>query len=142
MNITNEDFELMQKCTTTILYDDTLYSDVELYMYMAEEQCERYEACNFVNVQICAYAYLCLTKVTIHIGQKEDEVIEIRLEHNVSNRLVDNVKKFVFDACKFFSENTLNNTNITYFQRKFLVKTKILFNLPVLYNICKKVGLF
>jgi hypothetical protein len=69
-------------------------------------------------------------------------VIEIRLEHNVSNRLVDNITKFVFDACKFFSKNTLNNTNITYFQNKFLVETKILFNLPVLYNICKKVGLF
>jgi hypothetical protein len=29
------DAELMHKSTTTILYDDTLYSNVELYMYMA-----------------------------------------------------------------------------------------------------------
>ena len=53
MNITNPDVELMQKSTTTILYEDTLYSHVELYMYMAEKQY------NVVNVEICAYAYLC-----------------------------------------------------------------------------------
>jgi hypothetical protein len=32
------DDELMNKSTTTILYHDNLYSNVELYMYIAEKQ--------------------------------------------------------------------------------------------------------
>jgi hypothetical protein len=66
----------------------------------------------------------------IHIYEKEERAVEIILEHNVSNGLADNIRKFVVDACKCFSENTFNHTNVTYFQKKFLVKTKILFNLP------------
>jgi hypothetical protein len=52
----------------------------------------------------------------IHIYEKEERAVEIILEHNVLNGLADNIRKFVVDACKCFSENTFNHTNVTYFQ--------------------------
>ena len=88
------DAELMHKSTMNILYDDTLYSNVELYMYMAEKQYD-----SFINVNICAYAYICLTNVAIHVHhhheRNEEKVVEITLEHNVSNSLVDNIRILV-----------------------------------------------
>jgi hypothetical protein len=87
-----------------------------------------------------------LTNVAIYVHNRHDEgeerMLQIVVEHNVSNSLVNNIRMLVEDVCKFFSENIFNHTNVIYFQKKFLVKTKILFNLPVLYTICKKANLF
>ena len=145
-----KDVELMDKSTTTILYEDTLYSNVELYMYMAEKQ----EDDDTVNVNICAYRYMSVTDMGIRIRTRNElkckcvksiivlhQCFNINVLHNASNSVVNNIRTFVEDACEFFSKNIINDTNVVLFQTKFLVKTKILFNLPVLYTVCKKIKL-
>jgi hypothetical protein len=140
-----KDVELMDKRTTTILYDDTLYANVELYLYMAEKQYE-----DDINILLCAYGYMTMSDMVIRIRnykQKDSSFLvlhkqfEINVLHNTTNSVVNNIKAFVDDAYEFFSENIINNTNIVLFQAKFLVKTRILFNLPVLYTVCSRIKL-
>ena len=142
-----KDVELMDKRTTTILYDDTLYSDVELYIYMSEKQYE-----DDININICAYGYMTVSDMGIRIRNYEQKDIEssflvlhkqfeINVLHNATNSVVNNIRALVDDAYEFFSENIINDTNIVLFQTKFLVKTQILFNLPVLYAVCSRIKL-
>jgi hypothetical protein len=144
-----KDVELMDKHTTTILYEDILYSDVELYMYMAEKQADD----DTVNVNIFAYGYMAVTDMGIrirtrnHNKQNVESIIvvykcfKISVLHNATNSVVNNIRTFVEDVYEFFSKNIINDTNVVLFQTKFLVKTKILFNLPVLYAVCEKIKL-
>jgi hypothetical protein len=97
-----------------------------------------------INVNICAYAYMSMIDMAIRIRNSKinsGKVVEILVLHNASNSLVNHIRTLVEDACEYFSTNIINDTNVVLFQTKFLVKTKILFNLPVLYAICKKANL-
>lgn len=131
----------MQKFTTNILYDNTLYSNVELYMYMSKTQRD-----TFINVEIYAYGYLLSTQIGIYFEHctngAGEKVIEINLEHNGGESLIENTKLLVEDSYEFFSENLFTHTNVINFQQMFLAKTNILFNIPLLYAICKRAGLF
>jgi hypothetical protein len=145
-----KDVELMDKSTTNIFYENTLYSNVEIYMYINEKWDGKVE--DTVNVNIFAYSYMTVSDLGIRIRTcREDKSItriivmykyfKISVYRNTTNSMVNNIRTFVEDVYEFFSKNIINDTNVALFQTKFLVKTKFLFNLPVLYAVCRKLKL-